>query len=314
MRIANSATASAQRMMRTRSSARCSVSVMTSSGDFSVGRDGRAPKRRAHACGPASSVGSWRPTSPLSVRVTRSSGRPSRCCRRRRARRRARLGPSSARSPLDRRRWRRLGGRRPPRWDPAALQLRPGWSATRRRILGGPFLLSPVKSVASRSMSAVPRSSLIGSSITLRTSDWKLFAILRSSEYARPGLAHRVGELLRTEDDQRQQQDHDDLAAGQVEHAAQSTVRRSPGSGERSGPTHGVCSAPRWSADCPSPPSGAPAGAFRMFSCNNGCRRCWRGLSPSPTGAPGRMRGRTRSTRSRSPCVWGRPGWRATSG
>ena len=38
MRIAPSVIASAERMMRTRSSPRCSVSVMTSSGDFIAGR------------------------------------------------------------------------------------------------------------------------------------------------------------------------------------------------------------------------------------------------------------------------------------
>ena len=44
-----------------------------------------------------------------------------------------------------------------------------------------------------------------------------------------PGPPQGVGQLLGTEHDQRQQQDHDDLAAGQVEHAAESMVLPSSG-------------------------------------------------------------------------------------
>ena len=118
-------------------------------------------------------------TSPLSVRVTRSSG--------------VRLGAvvvvqrgaedvvrSVVRVDVDGSTALRRTAPTPAGAERAGPGLGRGFVAA--GFVEAPFLVSPLKSVASRSMSAVPRSSSIGSSITLRTSDWKLFAILRSSE------------------------------------------------------------------------------------------------------------------------------------
>ena len=88
---------------------------------------------------------------------------------------------------------------------------------------------SSVKSAALRSRSAVSRISFIGSSSALFTSSWKLLPIFFSSAYVRPARRSASGSFSGPEHHQRQQQDHDDLAAGQVEHAAKSTVLPSSG-------------------------------------------------------------------------------------
>ena len=194
MRIAPSVIASAERMIRTRSSPRCSVSVMTSSGDFIGGRSSRRRDLKImtrRVRGVPSRHGQRHGSSPPSVRLIRSSPRRSgvvdaaavdaagrrsarsRAGRRRRpgevfvagsgcGSRRAPLRPPSARAPASTRRRARLS--RPAR-------------VGRRRL--------DVTSTAWRSRSAVSRISFIGSSSTLRISVWKLLPIFFSSAYVR---------------------------------------------------------------------------------------------------------------------------------
>ena len=141
-----------------------------------------------------------------------------------------------------RRRWRAPARRRP-------CGATSGWPTTACRRTAS----------ALRSRSAVSRSSRIGSSSTLRISVWKPVVIFLNSPYALPGLAHRVGQLLRAEHDEGDEQQEDDLAPGQVEHAGEST---------RSRPSRG--------ATCVDSCHHGPA-------CSSAFRRCSTTRSRSPT-------------------------------
>ena len=61
---------------------------------------------------------------------------------------------------------------------------------------------------------------MVGSSKPLRTSSWKPAAELAQFCPGPPGAAHRVGQLVRAEDHEGEDQDDDHLAPRQVEHAA----------------------------------------------------------------------------------------------
>ena len=150
MITAPSVTARAARMMRTRSSPRCSVSVITSSGVFTAGRSLRRPSAGLMSSGarrpPAGSP-------PLSVRLINSSSGA--------AGSRA-GGAAGVVAVAGARGVRRL---RPP----------PAWPTSR------PVIVDVVSVTELRSRLAVSRISFAGSSSALRTSSWKELPIRFSS-------------------------------------------------------------------------------------------------------------------------------------
>ena len=270
-------------MMRTRSSPRCSVSVIrrrapsarplaTATGTIglmsSATVDGLAPVRRAHVvderCG--------------------STGR-RRSCR----------GADTSRWL-----WSRCGHRSRPSIDGASRR-RTGVStvaAMRRPSDGCGASTAPAVGASARRRSCSSRRrcasgspsrgiSCIGSSsddCASRTGSCSPSCLQLGVRL--PRLAHRLGQLLRAEDDQRQQQDHDDLAAGQVEHA------RSCSSASRCRRGHqSTCGRATTASVAARPPR-----------------------SPSPTGARGRTPGEHARRVRTGACASGRPGSRATSG
>ena len=124
-----------------------------------------------------------------------------------------------------------------------------------------------------------------------------------------PGAPDGVGQLVRPEHDQGDDQDGDQLTATDVEHGQESTEasRAQTAQGGRllerrqgpASPRHG---------------SGGRGAAGMISACSSGSQASSCRLSASPIEAPGRTPGRTPSRPSSWPCGWAPPAWRATSG